>query len=157
MAKMPHRKMTNMKNTKYILLSLGTLTTALTATAQTNTNIVTATTTNTATNQVPNLLPAPTSFTLTGLFSGNSGLQQALTGAVQFIEHTTNHSVVTIETGALYSTQSKTVGGFLDCYLPVGGTNSVLGAGFGLAYLDQNFYDATLNARLGDTFDLPFI
>ncbi|HEX3855947.1 MAG TPA: hypothetical protein VHY30_01480, partial [Verrucomicrobiae bacterium] len=27
----------------------------------------------------------------------------------------------------------------------------------GVAYLDHNFYDATLNARVGDEFNLPFI
>ena len=139
-----------MNNYKNILL-LGLLTAALAARAQTNTPTVTAT------NQVPNLLTTPAPFTLTSLFSGTAGLQQTLKDAVNFIEHTTNNGLVTVESGALYATKTRTVGGFLDCYLPVGGTNSVLGAGFGLAYLDQNFYDATLNARLGDTFNVPFI
>ena len=113
------------------------------------------------TNQVTNLLPTNgPAFTVAGLFSGGlgAGLQRGGQDLVSFIENTsTTNGILTAEAGALYAESTKKVGGFLDAYLPVGGTNSAFGAGFGLAYLDGNFYDATLNARLGDTFTLPFI
>ncbi len=106
--------------------------------------------------QVPNLLPtnAPT-FTLSGLLSG--GWSQAGKDAVSFIEGTTNSGVIQIEAGALIGEKTHDVGGFVDVMLPVGGTNSLFGAGFGLAFYNNEFYDATLNARLGDTFQVPLL
>ncbi|HEX3889431.1 MAG TPA: hypothetical protein VHX90_01155, partial [Verrucomicrobiae bacterium] len=105
--------------------------------------------------------PAPTnSFTLASLFTGNFGKDVEHVGqdAVSFVEQTgTSNGIVTVEAGALFAEHTKSIGGFLDAYLPVGGTNSIFGAGFGVAYLDHNFYDATLNARVGDEFNLPFI
>jgi hypothetical protein len=109
---------------------------------------------------VPNLITNAPGFTLASLFSGGfgAGLQQGAQDLISFVEKTpTTNGVLTLEGGALYATSTKKVGGFFDAYLPVGGTNSVFGAGFGLAYLDGNFYDATINARLGDQITIPFI
>lgn len=95
-------------------------------------------------------------FTISDLYH-SGGLKKIGQDLVSFIENTTNAGVVTVEAGALYGLQTHKVGGFLDAYFPIGGTNSVFGAGFGVAYLDHNFYDGTLNARIGDTFTVPFI
>jgi hypothetical protein len=123
---------------------------AIPAGAQTATN-------STATNQVPNLLT--NTFTLSGLFSGGvwTGIEKGGEDLVAFVENTTNSGTLQIESGPLYAENTKKWGAFLDAYLPVGGTNSIFGTGFGFACLDQNFYDATLNARLGNTYTVPFI
>jgi len=111
-------------------------------------------------NPVPNLLTnapvTPPPFTVAGLFSAG-GWAQAGKDAVYFIENTTNNGIIQVEAGALVGQKTHDVGGFVDVMLPVGGTNSVFGAGFGVAYLNHNFYDATINARLGGTTTLPFL
>ncbi len=111
------------------------------------------------TNKIENLITNEPGWTLASMFTGhaaNDALQAAKDG-ISFIEGATNNGVITLETGVLYAKEAKSTGGFLNAYLPVGGTNSVLGAGFGLAYLDHNLYDCTLNARLGDTITVPLI
>ena len=120
--------------------------------------LTSAATAQTNLTQVPNLITnAP--FTLGDLFSGgfSAGIKEAGQHIVNFVEGTTNNGVVTIEAGGLYGLTSKKMGGFIDAYLPVAGTNSVFGAGAGIYYFAGNIGYADLSARLGDTFTIPFI
>lgn len=110
------------------------------------------------TNQVPNLLP-PIGSAASAL--PTNGWYHALNDGAAFVENTPlTNSILQVEAGVLRGTTSHDIGGFVDVMLPIGGdgpTNSLFGAGFGMAYYNHNFYDATLNARLGGTMTLPVI
>ena len=56
------------------------------------------------------------------------------------------------EAGALLN--NGKVGGFADIQYP---TDDQISVGFGFAYLDKNFYDASISARLGKTIDMSFL
>jgi len=120
------------------------------------TGVTTSTTNNGTATQ-----PADTSggFTVAGLFSGGGSNSLAIVGKdlVYFIENTTNSGVVQLEAGALIGQKTHDVGEFANVYLPVGGTNSIFGAGFGMAFYSGQLYDATLNARVGGTITVPFL
>jgi hypothetical protein len=45
-------------------------------------------------------------------------------------------------------------GGLVDAVYPI---NANMGVGFGVAYLDHNFYDTTINFNLGTTWNIPVI
>jgi len=114
------------------------------------------TTTIIGTGENTTVVPTNTDWNLSKVFSGQ-GWQQGAKDFISFAEGTTNHGLIQIEAGALVGESSHDVGGFVSAYLPINSTNSLFGAGFGVAYLNHNFYDATLNARLGDTFALPIV
>ncbi len=99
--------------------------------------------------------------TLAGLFGVNTtngvwlATYKGFSDGLAFLEGNTNgFARVTLEAGYLKTPHSG-AGGFMDCYFPLSGTNNVLGAGFGIAYINGNWYDATLGARLGDEIPLP--
>jgi hypothetical protein len=94
------------------------------------TGVTTSTTNNGTATQPAN--PSG-GFTVAGLFSGGGSNSLAIVGKdlVYFIENTTNSGVVQLEAGALIGQKTHDVGEFANVYLPVGGTNSIFGAGFG--------------------------
>jgi hypothetical protein len=102
---------------------------------------------------------AGTVFGLLGLGSAstNSTLQAAgkgLSDAFAFVEGNTNGwARISLEGGYL-RTQHQGSGGFFNLLIPLSGTNNVLGTGFGIAYINGNWYDATLSARLGSNIPL---
>ena len=113
-------------------------------------------------SQVPNQLTStPLSIADFIGVGKTNGWGVAFGDTLAYIEGTTNATQITIETGALIGQPPHATkdiyGGFINGYAPVGGSNSVFGAGIGLAYFNHNFYDATLNARLGDTYSLPVL
>jgi hypothetical protein len=89
-----------------------------------------------------------TNSTLTSLYKGTGDLLAYVQG------NTNGYARVTLE-GYYLITKNQGNGGGLNFYIPVSGTNNILGVGFGAAYLNHTFYDATLNARLGDAIPLP--
>jgi hypothetical protein len=94
---------------------------------------------------VPNLIPT-------------NGWGTAVSEDLAFLENVpVTNAIVQIEAGALRGQTTHQIGGFVNVMLPVGGTNSLFGAGVGVAYYNHNFYNATLNARLGDTISTPFV
>lgn len=94
--------------------------------------------------------------TIFGLFGGGTSTNGFLVSAgkgagdaLAFIEGNTNGwARICIEAGYLRA-HDKGNGGFLNLLIPLSGTNNILGAGFGIAYIDRHWYDATLSARLG--------
>lgn len=110
--------------------------------------------------QVPNEIPPLSVSDFIGLGKTN-GWGVAAGQFVGFVEGTTNAAMITVESGALVGeppgNPHRTVGGFINVYLPVGGTNSNFGAGFGIAYFNGDAYSATLSARLGKQYSLPII
>lgn len=98
-------------------------------------------------------------WTLLGLFQGNVGsnLLATLKTGVGDIENAPTNPIITIEAGALYGERTHAMGGFLNVYVPIGGTNSLFGAGIGLAYFQHDLYDTTVNGRIGDTIPLPIV
>lgn len=99
--------------------------------------------------------------TLLGFFGAGStnstfsALYQGAGDALAFAEGNTNGwARITIEGGCL-KTDSQGSGEFANLFIPLSGTNNIFGAGFGVAYLNHNWYDGTVNARLGDTVPLP--
>ena len=93
--------------------------------------------------------------TVFGLFTGSTNgtlasLEKGVGDGIAFIEGVSNgYARVGIEGGYL-QTKSQGSGAFANVYFPLSGTNQVFGAGFGVAYLNHNWYDGTVNARLGD-------
>jgi len=99
--------------------------------------------------------------TFAGWFQNNTNgiwgsIGKGVSDFASFIEGTTNNARITIEGGVLYADSLKEWGYFANIYFPLSGTNNVLGAGFGAAYLNNDWYDATLNARLGSNIPLPY-
>ena len=98
--------------------------------------------------------------TLAGFFTGSTNgtvasIYKGAGDALAFVEGVTNgFARVTVE-GYFLKTKSQGNGGGGNFYIPVSGTNNILGAGFGIAYLNHDWYDATLNARLGSAITLP--
>jgi len=78
---------------------------------------------------------------------------------LNFLESNSTNKTITVESGALHygSKYTKDFGGFVDVQFPSNGTNSILSTGFGLAYLNHEFYDASLNVRLGANVPIPFL
>jgi hypothetical protein len=75
-------------------------------------------------------------------------VQNFFTDAQPFL---TNHSA-TVEAGALCHRGDW--GGFADLQLPIANQASI---GFGGAYLNHSWYDATVSARVGTTWKVPVI
>lgn len=114
--------------------------------------LLAAVTTQAQTNQITNLMPPVTnSISLGGLLTGGSWpvIGQGIENGISFLEGTTNSGLIQVEGGGLYATSIKKYGGFANVYFPIGSTNSIFGAGFGFAYIDQNFYNGTVNGRIG--------
>lgn len=66
------------------------------------------------------------------------------------------NQTVTIDVGGLYS--DKKFGGLLDVHTPLPlGTNGQVSAGVSVAYLDGQFYSATLSIKGGTTVKVPVI
>lgn len=63
------------------------------------------------------------------------------------------NKVVIVEAGALYH-RDLGVGGFADVQFPI---TDQLSAGFAVAYLDGQFYDAALSIKAGTTINIPWI
>jgi len=98
--------------------------------------------------------------TLAGIFTSNStngwfaSAEKGVSDAAAFVEGNTNGwARISVEGGWLH-TQSQGNGGFLNLLIPLSGTNNILGAGFGIAELNHNWYDTTLNARLGTSIPI---
>jgi hypothetical protein len=99
--------------------------------------------------------------TLAGFFgsgSTNGFFASAYKGAgdaLAFVEGNTNGWARVSLEGYFLKTKHQGNGGGVNFFIPLSGTNNILGAGFGIAYLNHDWYDATLNARLGDSIPLP--
>jgi hypothetical protein len=100
--------------------------------------------------------------TLLGFFGGGTPTNgifassyKGASDALSFVEGVTNgFARVTLE-GYYLKTKNQGDGGGANFFIPLSGTNNILGAGFGIGYLNHAWYDATLNARLGDSIPLP--
>jgi hypothetical protein len=76
---------------------------------------------------------------------------------LDYIEGRTNAAQIQVEAFGLRGTSTHEWGFGVNAYVPVGGTNSLFGAGIGFAYYDHNAYSTTLNAKLGGTLSLPVV
>ena len=99
--------------------------------------------------------------TIAGFFGGGStngffaSAYKGVGDGLAYLQGNTNgFARITLE-GYYLITENNGNGGGANFYIPVSGTNNILGAGFGVAYLNHAWYDATLNARLGDAIPLP--
>lgn len=99
---------------------------------------------------------AQTTTQVNNLFPTN-GWTTAFENDLNYIEDRTNASAVQVEMFALRGTVTHDLGFGVNAYVPVGGTNSLFGAGVGFAYYNHNAYSTTLNAKLGGTISLPVI
>lgn len=120
------------------------------------------------TNAVPDLMPPlpsnvaiDQSGTIAGLLGSGStngvfaSAYKGASDALAFVEGVTNgFARVTLE-GYFLHTKTQGNGGGGNFYVPLSGTNNIFGAGFGIAYLNKQWYDSTLTARLGDSVPLP--
>ena len=99
--------------------------------------------------------------TLAGFFGASStngifaSAYKGTSDFLAFVEGVTNGFARVSLEGYYLTTKHQGNGGGANFYVPLSGTNNILGAGFGIGYLDHNWYDATLNARLGDSIPLP--
>lgn len=94
--------------------------------------------------------------TIFGIFTGPgstngfwASTEKGVSDAFAFVEGNTNGWARICLEGGYLRAADKGNGGFFNLLIPLSGTNNVLGAGFGIAYIDRNWYDATLSARLG--------
>ena len=113
------------------------------------------------TTNVPNLLaPVDQAGTVAGAFSASTNgffaaLYKGVNDGLAFAEGNTNGFARVSLEGYYLITEHNGNGGGANFYIPLSGTNNILGAGFGIGYLNHDWYDATLNARLGDSIPLP--
>lgn len=87
-----------------------------------------------------------------GIFAG---AYKGASDALAYVEGVTNGFARVSLEGYYLTTKHQGNGGGANFYVPLSGTNNILGAGFGIGYLNHQWYDATLNARLGDSIPLP--
>jgi hypothetical protein len=127
-----------------IVLSAALCLCASVAKAQTSVSTNSSGGTTTINNIVANVIPT-------------NGWGEAVESDLNYIEGVTNGSAIQVEAFALRGTASKDLGLGVNAYVPVGGTNSLFGAGIGFAYYNHNAYSTTLNAKLGGTISLPVI
>jgi hypothetical protein len=124
------------------------------------TNIVVTTVTNPAP-----ALSASNTLTLTGAsnilaaagVTVSPGLAQVgsdFLGALADAQPYFSNGIYAIEGGVMYNPSDKTgkIGGFLDLQVPVAQQASI---GFGGAYLDDHWLDASISARVGTTLNWP--
>jgi hypothetical protein len=114
----------------------------------------------TVTNAIPNN-PLNQKGTLAGFFGGGStngiftSIYKGAGDGLAYIEGVSNGFARVSLEGYYLTTKHQGNGGGANFYVPVSGTNNILGVGFGIGYLNHDWYDATLNARLGDAIPLP--
>ena len=115
----------------------------------------------TITTNTDNSVTVSQAGTLAGFFGKGStnnafvSVYKGIGDGLAYIQGNTNGwARITLE-GYYLITKSQGNGGGANLFIPLSGTNNILGAGFGIAYLNHSWYDATLNARLGDSIPLP--
>lgn len=112
----------------------------------TNANVTVTTSTVTPTN-------------ISQLLGFSPSFQQLLsdaTGVFNDVSPYITNDIVQIDTGILYNRAAKggNLGAFADVNVPVSQQANV---GFGGAYLDNTWLDATINIKLGTTFNWPVV
>ena len=140
---------------KFIAIILAAAVLAITSNAQ----IVTNGSTVAASPGMPTITQTGTIF---GFFGGGStstngfwaDAGKGASDALAFVEGNTNGWARLCVEGGYLRAKTEGNGGFFNVLAPLSGTNNILGAGFGIAYLNGNWYDATLNARLGVTIPI---